>query len=173
MCVFLNDVAGSTQVIGWWRAVVIVVVVDLLSSACGVRSGTVASPSPAVVFSFAGLNAKENVDQVEGFRASITWTVPPKVIRGRDYAVSTWIAFGAPQGSGGWSHRIAQVGWIVTDPGHPTIFWEWGTEQSDTQKQLGADVKAARPLKVEIDREGRGTYRFYADGLLLGKGTAP
>jgi hypothetical protein len=121
------------------------------------------------MYDFAGLNAKENVDQVEGLRATITWTVPPKLIPG--YSVSTWIAFAAPQGLGSVSHRIAQVGWIETDPGHPRLFWEWGTSQSDAKKQLGADVKVGRPLNVEIDRDAFGTYSFYADNLLLGKGS--
>jgi hypothetical protein len=92
------------------------------------------------------------------------------VIPGPEYSVSTWIAFGAPQGLG-WSNRIAQVGWIQTDPGPPRLFWEWGTSQSDTQKQVGAEVKVGRPLNVEVDRDGLGTYSFYADNVLLGKGS--
>jgi len=147
----------------------LVLLLGPFSSACGSHSIAGATPSPAVVYDFAGLNAKQNVDQVEGLRATIRWTVPPKVIPG--YSVSTWIAFAAPQGLGGVSHRIAQVGWIETDPGHPRLFWEWETSQADSQKQLGAEVKAGRPLNVEIERDGLGTYNFYADNLLLGKGS--
>ena len=155
--------------IGPLRTLVIVVLLGL-SSACGSVSTTTPTPSPAVVFDFAGLSAKESVDQVEGLRATIMWTVPPKLIPGPEYAVSTWIAFAAPQGLGGVSYRIVQVGWMQTDTGHPRLFWEWGTSLSDTQRQLGADVKVARPLNVEVDRDGPGTYSFYADNVLLGKG---
>jgi hypothetical protein len=137
-----------------------------LSSACGSTSRATPTPSPAVVFDFAGLYARENVDQVEGLRATITWTVP-----GPEYAVSTWIAFAAPQGLGGVSYRIAQVGWMQSDSGRPRLFWEWGTSLSDTQRQVGADVKEARPLKLEVDWDGLGTYSFYADSVLLGKGS--
>jgi len=145
------------------------VLLGQFSLACGSTSSAGATPSQAVVYDFAGLNAKQNVDQVEGLRATITWTVPPKLIPG--YSVSSWIAFAAPQGLGGVSHRIAQVGWIETDPGHPRLFWEWGTSQSDSQKQLGADVKVGRPVNVEIDRDGLGIYSFYADNVLMGKGS--
>lgn len=153
------------------RRTVLILVLLGLSSACGSLSTATTSPSPPVAFDFAGLNSKENVDQVDGLRATIMWTVPPKLIPGPEYAVSTWIAFAAPQGLGGVSYRIAQVGWMQTDTGQPRLFWEWGTSQSDTQRQLGADVKVARPLNVEVDRDGPGTYSFYADNVLLGKGT--
>ena len=156
--------------IGRPRTVLVVVLLGL-SSACGSTSSATPTPSPAVVFNFAGLYAKENVDQVEGLRTTIMWTVPPKLIPGPEYAVSTWIAFAAPQGLGGVSYRIAQVGWMQTDSGHPRLFWEWGTSLSDTQRQVGADVKEARPLKVEVDWDGRGTYSFYADNVLLGNGS--
>jgi hypothetical protein len=99
------------------------------------------------------------------------WTVPPKLIPGPEYAVSTWIAFAAPQGLGGVSYRIAQVGWMQTDTGPPRLFWEWGTSLSDTQLQLGAEVKEASPLSVEIDTDGLGTFSFYAENVLLGKGS--
>jgi len=122
------------------------------------------------VYKFAGVNATKNVDQVEGLRATIAWTVPPKVVPG--YSVSTWIAFSAPSGARDVSYRIAQVGWIVEKgSGHPRLFWEWGSRSpSDMQKQLGADVRQARPLHVEIDRDGSGRYMFYADDILLGTG---
>jgi hypothetical protein len=157
-------------VIGPRRKVLVGVLLGL-SSACGSLSSATTTPSAAVAFDFAGLKANENVDQVEGLRATMVWTVPPKLIPGPEYAVSTWIAFAAPQGLGGVSYRIAQVGWIQSDPGNPRLFWEWGTSQSDTQMQLGADVQEASPLTVEIDTDGLGTYSFYANNLLLGKGS--
>jgi hypothetical protein len=157
-------------VIGPPRTVLLVVLLGL-SSACGSLSSATPTPSPAVVFDFAGLNAKENGDQVEGLRATIMWTVPPKLIPGPEYSVSTWIAFAAPQGLGGVSYRIAQVGWMQTDTGHPRLFWEWGTSLADTQRLVGADVNEASPLKVEVDWDGLGTYSFYADNVLLGKGS--
>lgn len=153
------------------RRTVLILVLLGLSSACGSVSTATTSPSPSVAYDFAGLNSQEKVDQVDALRATITWTVPPKLIPGPEYGVSTWIAFAAPQGLGGVSYRIAQVGWMQTDAGHPHLFWEWGTSQSDTQRQLGADVTVARPLNVEIDRDGPGMYSFYADHVLLGKGT--
>jgi hypothetical protein len=151
------------------RAMVIAVLLAQFSLACGSQSSAIATPSPAVEYDFAGLNSKEHVDQVEGLRATITWTVPPKLIPG--YPVSTWIAFASPQGLGGVSYRIAQVGWIETDPGHPRLFWEWGSSKSEHQNQVGADVKVGHPLNLEIDRDGFGTYSFYADNVLLGKGS--
>lgn len=152
------------------RTVLIVVLLGL-SSACGSLSAGRTSPSPAVAFDFAGLSSKDNVDQVDGLRATIMWTVPPKLMPGPEYAVSTWVAFAAPQGLGGVSYRIAQIGWMQTDTVHPRLFWEWGTSQTDTQIQFGADVDVARPLNVELDRDLSGTYSFYADHVLLGKGT--
>ena len=156
--------------IGPRRNLLIVVLLGL-SLACGSLSSSKPTPAPAVVFDFAGLSAKENVDQVEGLRATIIWTVPPKLIPGPEYAVSTWIAFAAPQGLGGVSYRIAQVGWMQTDSGHPRLFWEWGTSLSDTQRQVGVDVKESRSLHVEVDWDGLGTFSFYADDVLLGKGS--
>jgi hypothetical protein len=141
------------------------------SSACGSPSSATPTPSPPVVFDFAGLYTNENVDRIEGLRATIMWTVPPQLIPGREYAVSSWIAFAAPEGLGGVSYRIAQVGWMQSDTGPPRLFWEWGTSLADTQRQVGADVKVARPLKVEVDWDGVGRYSFYADNVLLGKGS--
>jgi hypothetical protein len=151
------------------RAVLMAVLLGQFSLTCGSPSSATVTPSPAVEYDFAGLTAKESVDQVEGLRATITWTVPPKLIPG--YPVSTWIAFASPQGLGGVSYRIAQVGWIETNPGHPRLFWEWGTSKSEHQNQVGADVKVGHPLNLEIDRDGLGTYSFYADNVLLGKGS--
>jgi hypothetical protein len=154
------------------RTLLIAVLIALLSSSCGLLPSARAthspsrSPSPAVVYDFAGLTASDGVEQIQALRATITWTVPPQLIPG--YGVSTWIAFAAPKGSGGVSYRIAQVGWLENDPGHPRLFWEWGTSQPDTHGQLGDEVKEAHPLYLEIDRDGPGTYSFYADTVLLG-----
>jgi len=106
-----------------------------------------------------------------GLRATMTWTVPPRLVQG--YPVSTWIAFAVPSGGHGVSLQIAQVGWIEIDPGEPHVFWEWGTSSSDSHRLLGRAVQLGLPLKVEIERANDGGVTFYADDVVLGTAYVP
>jgi len=129
------------------------------------------SPSPPVVYGFAGLNASESVDQVEGLRATITWTVEPVIVPG--YSVSTWIAFAVATPGHGESNRIAQIGWIETDPGRAHLFWEWGTSTADSHKQIGKAVELGLPLNVEVDLDRSGELTFLADAVAVGTARIP
>lgn len=147
----------------------------VLIVACGALSGPKGTPStsssPPVAFDFAGVNTKANVQEVDGLRATMTWTVPPRLLPG--YSVSTWIAFAAPTDGHGVSQRIAQVGWIEIDPGDPHVFWEWATSSSDSHRQIGRAVQRGLPLKVEIDRDSNSGFTFYADDVVLGTTSVP
>src|SRR5712691_5004282 len=140
------------------NAGLLVALSSLLASACGgLSTSTTAvspSPSPPVVYGFAGLNTSENAAQVEGLRATITWTVEPVIVPG--YSVSTWIALAVATPGQGVSNQIAQIGWIETETGQPHLFWEWGTSTSDSHKQIGKAVEPGLPLKVEVDLDRSG-----------------
>ncbi len=157
------------------NAGLLVALSSLLASACGgLSTSTTAvspSPSPPVVYGFAGLNTSENVDQVEGLRATITWTVQPVIVPG--YSVSTWIAFAVATPGHGVSNRIAQIGWIETDPGQAHLFWEWGTSTADNHKQIGKAVEPGLPLNVEVDLDRNGELTFFADAVAVGTATVP
>lgn len=147
----------------------------LLASACESPSTSTTSVSPSsslpVVYGFAGVNTGENAAQVEGLRATITWTVEPVIVPG--YPVSTWIALAVATPGQGVSNQIAQIGWIETNPGQPHLFWEWGTSTADSHKQIGKAVEPGPPLNVEVDRDGSGKITFLADGVAIGTATVP
>jgi hypothetical protein len=147
---------------------------SLFASACGGLSRSTtsvsSSPSPPVVYGFAGLNSSENVEQVEGIRATFRWTVEPVIVPG--YSVSTWIAFAVATPGQGISNRIAQIGWIETDSAQPHVFWEWGTSTSN-HKQIGRAVESGVPLNVEVDIDRSGNLTFIADNIALGTATVP
>ena len=132
---------------------------------CGTPPST-ASTAP-VIYGFAGVNQTANAGTVTAIRASISWTVPPKMVDG--HPVSTWIAFANASAGTGVSYRIAQVGWIQTQSEQPRVFWEWGSSKADSHKQYGAQLVLGRALEVEVDLTGA-TYSFYANGVALGSG---
>lgn len=148
---------------------------SLLTSACGGPSTSITSvspsPSPPVVYGFAGLNTGENAAQMEGLRATITWTVEPVIVPG--YSVSTWIALAVATPGQGVSNEIAQIGWIETDPRQPHLFWEWGASPADSHKQIGKAVEPGSPLNVEVDLDRSGKITFLADAAAIGTATVP
>jgi len=117
------------------------------------------------------LNTSENAAQVEGLRATITWTVEPVIVPG--YSVSTWIALGVASPGEGVSNQIAQIGWIETDPGQPHLFWEWGTSTADSHKQIGKAVEPGLPLNVEVDLDHSGEITFFVDAQAIGTASVP
>jgi hypothetical protein len=145
-----------------------------LTCACGANGAGARpspSPSPPVVFGFAGVSSNDRIDEVKAIRATISWTIEPVVVRG--YSVSTWIAFAIPTPGHGVSNRIAQIGWIETDPGDPRLFWEWGLSSTETHRQIGKPVQRGVPLAVELDMASDGTLSFLADGVAVGSATVP
>jgi hypothetical protein len=148
------------------------VLFGLIGSGCGfgppATADRPATPSPTVVYGFAGVDTSDNVEHVEALRATITWTVEPVIVRG--YSVSTWIAFAVAAPGHGVSNQIAQIGWIETDPGEPHVFWEWGSSSNDSHRQIGDPVHRGVPLHVELDFAADGTVTFIANGTEVGRG---
>jgi hypothetical protein len=108
--------------------------------------------------------------EVEGVRATITWTVAP--ITSANSAQSTWIGiFGPADPKTHLSLRIAQIGWKQLAPDPPRVFWEWGTDLSDNTISYGDQVQASKSLVVELDRDISGQYTFIADGKQVGSVT--
>lgn len=146
----------------WSKTAMLWASIAALALSCGEQGRVAATPSPSanVAYGFAGLTGQDMGDEVQGLRATITWTVPPR--SSTAYSVSTWIAFAAPAGTSDAgqpatgthvSYRIVQIGWIQKAQNDYRVFWEWDKSQSDHHFRTGDKVELGRPLQLEIERE--------------------
>jgi hypothetical protein len=139
-----------------------------LSVACFGPGRATASPSPNVVYGFAGLTAEDKNDEVHGLRATIVWAAAPRATS--PYSVSTWIAFAAPSGgnsggASGVSYRIVQIGLTEKTPNEYHVFWEWDNSSTDHHFRTGMQIALGTPIRVEIDHDAFGAFTLYANDV--------